>query len=59
MIPMIATTNPMIIIVGRITNAMIPMYGFGVPDIVSSNMRKRTRPKLTTAIAAPASVTGL
>jgi hypothetical protein len=59
MTPMPATRRPMIIIPGRITNAMIPIYGFGVPDIVSRSIRKRTRPKLTAAMAAPTSVTGL
>jgi hypothetical protein len=50
---------PTIRIAGRMTNAITPMYGFGVPDSDSSSIRKRISPKLTRAIAAPARVTGL
>jgi hypothetical protein len=32
------------------------MYGFGLPVIVSSKMRKAIRPRLTAAMDAPMSV---
>ena len=57
--PTTATARPTSRTAGSMTNAMMPMYGFGVLDIVSRSIRKRTRPKQTAAIAAPIRLTGL
>ncbi len=57
--PAAISNKPRIKNPGRMTNAIMPIYGFWCFANISIRIRNKIKPKLTEAIAAPVNVIGL